>query len=104
MTPGTVYEVIGSPRRYDINGPEQVVPGKAKTFKGMKTLGTIPASQLNQVEELLLNTSLEQKNRNWHCQHWVIAALDKLREAGFDITPITHDGLLARFNANAENK
>ncbi|KAG2008238.1 hypothetical protein CC2G_013693 [Coprinopsis cinerea AmutBmut pab1-1] len=99
MTPGTAYEITGSTTTYTLKTPEVVTPGKASSFMGMIPVGTIPEIQLKYADTILRNTAVRTGDKTWHCQHWVMDALDNLRRAGLPISTVTHESLLAQFGA-----
>ncbi|KAG2008337.1 hypothetical protein CC2G_013777 [Coprinopsis cinerea AmutBmut pab1-1] len=99
MSPGVVYEVTGSTDSYTLKKPETVTPGKASSFMGMIAVGMVPVHQIDNIDNILRNTPVKTGDKTWHCQHWVMAALYNLRAAGFAVTPVDRDQLLAQFKA-----
>ncbi|KIJ56976.1 hypothetical protein M422DRAFT_23108 [Sphaerobolus stellatus SS14] len=99
------YHVIGSPGTYTYTPRPTKTPKKSQTFQGMVYVGSIPTNRDQQFEDILASVPIANGvNAGWNCQNWIMDALGRLYEGGFDVEVMDHAELLRRLDAEKKVK
>ncbi|KAF8572571.1 hypothetical protein K439DRAFT_1513645 [Ramaria rubella] len=88
------YQIEGQTTDYSFKEPEVIVVSRSKTYLGNVLVGTIDESGAETFETTLKNVPIIRGDKGWHCQHWIVSALSRLKDAGFNINDYSHEQLL----------
>ena len=102
---GIAFQVTGSTNTYEVKQPEEVelLCSTVTAYMGNIKVGTVCRDYAFGEESTALLAIIQHNpvvrgNRNWNCQHWVVAALKRLKDAQHDISvEISIEGLQAQF-------
>ncbi|KAF8889298.1 hypothetical protein BD779DRAFT_1439358 [Infundibulicybe gibba] len=87
---GVAYQISGSTKTYAVKEPEKIKVDGSRTYLGRVKVGRVQKEWVagtgrNSLPTILQETPVVTGNLGWNCQNWVIAGLQRLREAGHDI-------------------
>lgn len=82
---GNAYQLRGMPGAFYYPGEESGVDlSKSAPKNGELEIGSVSQEDLGKFKAILEAVAVvKDESSKWNCQSWCIAALDKLREAGF---------------------
>lgn len=100
---GVSYQISGSAYTYSVKEPEDVSLLHSNTYLGRVKVGMIPkgwqyATGDRTLHAILTRTQVVRGNLQWHCQHWVVAALARLRKAGYAVDDLSLQDLQQRLH------
>jgi hypothetical protein len=109
---GVAYQITGSTTTYEVKEPEEVRLLQSKSFMGCVEVGSMKkghafGTERTSAESIIRETEVVKGNIRWNCQNWVVAALRRLRDAQYDISDVSLEGLqdqLAQVVSLRDNK
>lgn len=69
---------------------------KSRTFMGRVDVGRVESTQEGEFYKILDSVPITRGDVNWNCQNWIILALRKLKDNGYDVDVYTKEELAAK--------
>ncbi|KAK0215765.1 hypothetical protein IW262DRAFT_234649 [Armillaria fumosa] len=90
-----VYQITGSTTTYEVKLWEEV-PNilTSSTYRGMTKVGSILSNQLEGFQQIIRDTPVTLGSTGWNCRHWVISALKRLQNEGYNIVETPFESIL----------
>lgn len=90
------YQLTGSTDVYEFKQPEEGEFMESQTYMGRVAVGSIDLARQEDLLKVLGNVPITRGDLQWNCQNWVVAALEALRNNGFNVDVHTRDDLAAK--------
>lgn len=92
-----LFQITGSTTTYEWSPPKDVQPGKSQSFLGSTKVGLIEASRYDEFVQILESVPIVRNDLGWNCQNWIVNAMAKLEQHGFQVPAKTKTGIEAGF-------
>ncbi|KAF8227647.1 hypothetical protein L208DRAFT_1295577 [Tricholoma matsutake] len=97
---GIAFQVMGSTSTYEVKQPKEVKLLDSTTYMGNIEVGMVDSSsESTALLTIIQHMPLGRGDLGWNCQHWVIAALEHLKDAQHNISvELSIEQLQAQFS------
>ncbi|KIJ62758.1 hypothetical protein HYDPIDRAFT_113850 [Hydnomerulius pinastri MD-312] len=91
---GTCYQAIGNSDTFAFSRTEdECMEILTQEYRGCLSLGEIDPKRREEVDPLVQRVPVYRQRRDWNCQNWVLAAVDRLKASELVGENVTSSGV-----------
>jgi len=88
-----VFQIEGSTASYAVKKEEQTAVKDMSALMGIVQVGTAEETRYEEFVNIMRNVPVRLGDKGWNCQNWIVEGMDRLRQAGFSIEPLSWEAL-----------